>query len=70
MRDDLEGLGKGPELEWYLARNGQQYGPLSDIEMRKFNDLGHLQGSDLVWRKGFPDWRPAGEVFELKRKGK
>jgi hypothetical protein len=32
--------------------------------MQKFNELGHLRANDLVWRKGFPDWRPAGEVFD------
>ena len=66
MRDDLEGLSQEkPETSWYLARDGQQFGPLSDAEMKKFNELGHLQSTDLVWRKGFPDWRPAGEVFEI-----
>ena len=66
----LTGTGREPPVEWYLARDGQQYGPLSDVEMRKFNELGHLQSNDLVWRKGFSDWRPAGEVFELRQKGK
>ena len=41
MRDDLEGLSPpGPDIDWYLARDGQQFGPLSDVEMRKFNELG------------------------------
>jgi hypothetical protein len=31
--------------------------------MRKFVELGHLRPSDLVWRYGFPDWRPAPAVF-------
>lgn len=66
MRDDLEGLSQEkPESIWYLARDGQQFGPLSEPEMNKFNELGHLQATDLVWRKGFVDWRPAGEVFEI-----
>jgi hypothetical protein len=69
MRDDFEGQPGQPPVEWYLARDGQQYGPLSDMEMNKFNDLGHLRAADLVWRKGFADWRPAGEVFEVRRKG-
>jgi GYF domain 2 len=48
---------------WYLAREGQQYGPLSDVELAKFIELGHLQPTDLLWRDGFPDWRPAMVVF-------
>ena len=69
MRDDLEGLRQEqPRRSWYLARDGQQFGPLSDAEMKAFNDLGHLQRTDLVWRKGFSDWRRAGEVFDIKPK--
>lgn len=66
MRDDLEGLGPEKPVEWYVARDGQQFGPLSDAEMSKFNELGHLESSDLVWRKGFSDWQPASHVFEIK----
>jgi hypothetical protein len=38
MRND-EGMHPEP-VEWYLARDGQQYGPLSDAEMTKFRKLG------------------------------
>ncbi len=53
------------QIEWYLARDGQQHGPLSENEMRAFVDLGHLRQGDLIWRAGFPDWRPAPEVFAI-----
>lgn len=49
--------------QWYLAREGQQFGPISDAELAKFIELGHLQPNDLLWREGFPDWRPAMVVF-------
>jgi len=49
--------------QWYLARDGEQYGPLSDPELAKFVELGHLQPTDLLWREGFPDWRQAQVVF-------
>jgi len=62
MRDDLEGMPEEP-VEWYLARDGQQFGPLSDPEMRKFIQLGHLRADDLVWRKGFSDWMQGDAVF-------
>ena len=70
MRDDFGEMSREEPIEWYMARNGQQYGPLSDAEMQKFNELGHLRANDLVWRKGFPDWQPAGAVFEIARREK
>ena len=53
----------GSQAQWYLAREGQQFGPISEAELAKFIELGHLQPNDLVWREGFPDWRPALVVF-------
>ena len=50
-----------------IARDGQQYGPLSDTELTKFVELGHLQPTDLLWREGFPDWRPAMVVFPPRK---
>ena len=55
--------GTAPQIEWYIARDGSQHGPLADVEMRKFVELGHLRPQDLVWRAGFPDWRPGAQVF-------
>ncbi|HEU4380385.1 MAG TPA: DUF4339 domain-containing protein [Hyphomicrobiaceae bacterium] len=54
-------------IEWYLARDGQQHGPLSEAELAKFIELGHLRPDDLLWRDGFADWRPAGQVFPENR---
>lgn len=48
-----------PPAIWYLGRDGQQFGPLSDPELKKLVELGHLRPTDLVWREGFPDWRSA-----------
>lgn len=55
--------GSNAKTEWYLARDGQQHGPLTDAELKKFIELGHLNPTDLVWRAGFPEWRTASEVF-------
>ena len=56
------------QTQWYLARDGQQYGPLTDAELAKFIELGHLQPTDLLWREGFPDWRPAMVVFRRRQR--
>ena len=55
------------DIQWYIARDGKQHGPISDVEMNTFVELGHLQPTDLLWRAGFPDWRPAPMVFPPKR---
>src|SRR5215475_12728719 len=57
------------QTQWYIARDGQQYGPLSEAELGRFVDLGHLQPTDLLWREGFPDWRPAMVVFPPRAPG-
>ena len=67
MRDDLEGMSPEEPIKWYLARDGQQYGPLSGAEMRKLTERGYLVPGDLVWRKGFANWMPADTVFDLAK---
>ncbi len=54
-------------IEWYLARDDQQFGPLNDVELKKFVELGHMRPNDLLWRQGFTDWRPASSVFPTGR---
>lgn len=51
---------------WFIAREGEQHGPLNESEMQLFVDRGYLRATDLVWRQGFPDWRPAFSVFPPK----
>ena len=51
--------GATSQAEWFLARDGEQFGPLSDAELRKLVEMGHLKSSDLLWREGFPEWRSA-----------
>ncbi|MFM1815483.1 MAG: hypothetical protein RLZ98_2178 [Pseudomonadota bacterium] len=51
------------DVEWYIARDGKQHGPISSVEMKKFVELGHLRPTDLVWQAAFTDWRNGHEVF-------
>ena len=44
------------EPMWYYAHNGKQAGPISEPEVREMVNRGDLRGSDLVWKKGSPDW--------------
>jgi len=59
--------GQQAEIQWYIARDGKQHGPLSDVEMRTFVAQGHLKPNDLIWRPGFADWRPAPAVFPFQQ---
>jgi hypothetical protein len=50
-------------IEWYLARDGQQHGPVSEAELKKIIELGYLKPTDLVWRQGWADWQPASIIL-------
>ncbi len=51
------------DIQWYIARDGKQHGPLTDIEMRTFVAHNYLRISDLIWRPGMPEWQSAPNVF-------
>ncbi|NOT71828.1 MAG: DUF4339 domain-containing protein [Hyphomicrobium sp.] len=51
------------ETQWYIAREGKQHGPLTDIEMRTFVAHSYLRVTDLIWRPGMAEWLPAPQVF-------
>ena len=50
-------------IEWYLARDGKQHGPVTDAEIRKIVELGHLRPTDLVWRHGMAEWTSGAIAF-------
>lgn len=59
-----DGMADNPQsIEWYLARDGQQHGPVSDAELHKIIELGYLKPTDLVWRQGWAEWAPASTVM-------
>ena len=48
-----------PEVQWYYARNDQQFGPISAAELKQLADSGHLSPDDLLWREGMDSWATA-----------
>ena len=52
-----------PKVEWFTVRIGEPHGPLSDEEMHKLLELGHVRPADLIWRTGFSNWQAASVVF-------
>src|SRR5215470_17934025 len=50
------------ETEWYVARQGETFGPFTSERMSTGIRDGELTRDDLVWCAGMPDWQLAGEV--------
>jgi TM2 domain-containing membrane protein YozV len=63
----LQEVGKNIVLEFPLqltvARNGQQYGPYEEEQVRSLLAQGSLSPSDLAWSEGMVDWRPLGHIL-------
>lgn len=55
--------GQPSEVQWYIARDGKQHGPLTEIEMKTFVGHSYLRPTDLLWKPGMTDWQPATQVF-------
>jgi len=55
---------EAPMAIWYVRpAAGGQYGPARGDVMRKWLGEGRVTIDSLVWREGWPDWRPAAKVF-------
>jgi len=52
-------------MQWYYSKNATQLGPVSLDELRAKLTSGEVLSTDMVWREGMPDWRPASAMFEL-----
>lgn len=50
---------------WYLARDGQQFGPFSSRQLKEFVTSGRLQAEDLVWKEGMSTWVAASRIKGL-----
>lgn len=48
--------------EWYVGRDGKQFGPISEAEFKKLVEVGGLRPHDLVWTQGFAEWQPVSAV--------
>jgi hypothetical protein len=49
-------------VSFYLARNGQQLGPFSELELREMIAAGKVASTDLVWAPGDAAWHPLSTV--------
>src|SRR5262249_3785723 len=64
---NLPPVSDGPPraLDWYVAIDDKQTGPLTPEAIKDHWDRGEIGPDSLTWRQGFEDWVPLSEVSEL-----
>jgi hypothetical protein len=56
-----------PKADWHFSRDGDKAGPVSVIALQKLALSGKLSPTDLVWKAGMPNWRPASTIPVLSQ---
>jgi hypothetical protein len=51
--------------EWYYARNGKSFGPFVRTQLHQLAATGTLQPTDLFWKYGMKEWKPADAIKGL-----
>jgi hypothetical protein len=51
--------------QWYYSSGGQQQGPVDWDKLQGLAQGGKLQRSDMVWKEGMAEWKPASGVEGL-----
>ncbi|MCU0795073.1 MAG: DUF4339 domain-containing protein [Akkermansiaceae bacterium] len=55
---------KAGVIQWYYSKGGRQLGPVPESELSRLVASGEIQPeTDLVWREGMDDWKPAAQVL-------
>lgn len=50
---------------WYYAQGDEENGPVTAVQLKALAEQAKLRPSDLVWKEGMEDWKPANEVRGL-----
>jgi hypothetical protein len=48
---------------WYIARDGEIAGPITQAEFAEFLRRGHLRPTDLIWHDGLDDWMSGADLL-------
>lgn len=51
--------------EWFYSCNGKQVGPVAAADLKRLASTGGISPSDLIWKDGWTDWKPAGSIKGL-----
>lgn len=57
---------KQPDVRWFLFQGDTQTGPYNTQELIRLKVAGQIQTGAFVWQDQFTEWKPFGEVAELK----
>lgn len=49
--------------QWHAQIGGQQYGPVSEEDLKSWIAQGRVSPTDFVWSEGMPNWVAAGTAF-------
>ncbi|MCP4502838.1 MAG: DUF4339 domain-containing protein [Deltaproteobacteria bacterium] len=63
--DDDDNEEEEEEVEWFVAIEDEEVGPLTIEEVEAEVGKGRLLRDSLVWKTGMEDWIPADEVIEV-----
>jgi hypothetical protein len=60
----VDPIDEAPHAVWYVRPpSGGQFGPATADVMRSWITEGRVTADSLVWREGWPEWKPAGPLF-------
>lgn len=51
--------------EWHYSKEGKQHGPVSASVLKNLAKTGNLLPTDLIWKEGMAEWKPASNVKGL-----
>lgn len=51
--------------KWFYRRAGAEHGPVSSGKIRRMVARGELEPTDMLWKVGMDEWRPAGDSAKL-----
>lgn len=52
-------------MNWYYVKDGQQAGPVNDVQLQQLVAGGDVNESTLVWREGLTDWVAYGSFGQV-----
>ena len=53
-------------IQYYYAKNGQQFGPVSDIQISQFIMNGEINAFSYLWKTGMSEWSLATNFLEFQ----